>query len=330
MHRRLRQFTIVLGVLLTLVVGSGLPSTASTTALTGLRVTGWTAGSVGLQWDTPAGGAAGWTFWVRSGESYTPESQLVVAGATISANVPSIVPGRHQLKIVALDAANRPAESATVTVDTNAPFTDTVAPGTPRDLRGGANSATVVGLSWATPFDNTGKLASYQVSEDGGATWKKTARSLFAFGSAGATLIGVRPGTQHRLALRAVDGAGLVSTAATLTVATPAVADATPPSTPGNLRVLRDGSGKAVALTWDAATDNSGSIAFYHLFEVAPDLILSAASLHRFSGGSTRLEIADLRDAFAVVPGQTYTVNLRAHDATGNIGGASNSVTFTA
>jgi hypothetical protein len=132
------------------------------------------------------------------------------------------------------------------------------------------------------------------------------------------------------LAVRAVDGAGLASTPAPLTVTTPPAADVTRPSAPGNLRVVRDGTGRAVALTWDAASDDSGAVRFYHLFDDAPDLILSAASLHRFAAGSTRLEIAELRDAFAVVPGQTYTVNLRAHDATGNIGGASNSVTFTA
>lgn len=335
MRRHLRQVTIVLGIAVAMIVGGGLTAsaaTASTTTLSGLRITGWTTHTVGLQWNAPAGGAAGWTFWVRTSTSYTPESKIVVVGNTVSANVPDIVPGVHQLRIVALDGANRPAESdRTVTVNTNALFTDTVAPGAPRNVHAGVGGATTANLGWDFAFDNTGKLTPYQVSDDGGTTWKKASRQLFGFSGGGATFLGLRPGTQHRLAVRAVDGAGLVSAAASVTVTTPPAADVTPPSAPSDLRVVRSTSGKAVALTWSPSTDDSGSIGSYRLFEADdPDLILAVAQLARRSGSTTRIEVADLVDAFVVVPGKATTVNLRAFDATGNLSTPSNSVTFTA
>lgn len=293
------------------------------TVITGLRVTGWTPDTVGLAWDAPPGD---WTYWVRK-DSMTPESRAVTVGSTVFANFGSGPAGVYQLSVVALDNNNRQAASdRTVTVDTRAPFTDTAPPLAPPALTATAITATTAWASWPAVTDNSGKVANYEVSDDGGATWQRAFRQsqLQLYFSPSLQFIGLPPGSRRTLAVRAIDGAGQASALVTVAITTAAAADRTAPTAPGNFREEGD------ALVWDASVDDSGTVQRYQVFSADdPRLALSRAVLVG-AGSGTRLSISELVDRCLLTPGTSYTVNLRAFDATGNISTASRTITFTA
>jgi large repetitive protein len=315
-------------VLISAVVSIAPAASASAAALSvpDTRVTGWTAHTVGLTWGQPAAG--NWSYWVRV-DSTTPAAQVAPTAGGASANVPVASPGVHTLRVTAIDAAGRRAESAPATVDTRAPFRDTVAPGSPTGTRVTGVSATSAFLSWTWAADNTGAVRSFEVSADGGQSWRKAYRTLPAYGTLWYTSLGLAPGATHRLAVRAVDAAGLASSPAFVTAATPPATDRTAPSTPANFRTVA-GPGGAVTLTAEASRDDSQRVARYSLtYADDPSLGLAPAMLFSIGGtaGPPRLSINDLIHVCALGPGR-YTVSLRAFDATGNVSGPSNTVTF--
>jgi hypothetical protein len=289
------------------------------------RVTGWTAHTVGLTWTQPAAGS--WTYWVRVDGS-TPPAQIVPGPTGASANVPVATPGVHTLRVAAIDATGRSAESAGTAVDTRAPFQDTVAPAAPTGLRVGGASATTAFVSWNWAADNTGAVARFEVSADGGQSWRKAYRTLPAVGTPSYTFLGLAAGTAHRLAVRAVDAAGHTSGPAFVTATTAPAADRTAPSTPANFRTVAGPAG--LTLTADASRDDSQRIARYALaYADDPQLGLSPALLYSVRGttGPPQVSVGDLVHVCALGPGR-YTVTLRAFDATGNVSGPSNTVTF--
>ena len=84
---------------------------------------------------------------------------------------------------------------------------------------------------------------------------------------------------------------------------TAVVADTQPPTAPGNLRVVFEGT-RLVRLAWDAATDNSGVVAYeVEKDGVSPPLHLDA------------LEWVDV----GLLPGSNHAYRVRAVDPAGNV-----------
>jgi chitinase len=98
-----------------------------------------------------------------------------------------------------------------------------------------------------------------------------------------------------------------------------AVADTTPPSTPGNLREVGLFAGRQV-LGWDASTDNSGGVNHYRV-------LVNGAQAYR--PRVTTVKVDDLVKFCHVLPGHTYTIAVQAVDSAGNRSGPSNSLQVT-
>jgi chitodextrinase len=180
--------------------------------------------------------------------------------------------------------------TATVTIKLPA---DTKAPTPPASLSAKATSTSGITLTWSAGTDDRA-VAGYRVSRDGIAITTTSATTLtFADGS-------LLPATSYAYAVRTVDAAGHVSTAAEATAATMPVDTA--PTAPGTLSVsLRATSAQ---LSWNAATDNLG----VRSYEVRRDGVLI--------GNVAGLGFSDT----GLSPGTAYTWAVGAIDTAGQPG----------
>jgi fibronectin type 3 domain-containing protein len=109
---------------------------------------------------------------------------------------------------------------------------------------------------------------------------------------------GVAPGTTYTYAVRAIDAAGNLGDAASLTIA----ADFSPPAPPASLAAAWAGNPSRVELTWPGATDDVGVVAY----EVSRDgTVLGTTPSTAFTDS-------------AVAPATTYSYAVVAIDAAGN------------
>ena len=130
---------------------------------------------------------------------------------------------------------------------------------------------------------------------------------------------GLNCGTTYTLGVAAVDAANNVSPISTVSQATAACSDTTPPSAPGTLTGSAVGASE-VDLSWGAATDNVG-VTGYRVERCLGSGCTSFAQIGTASGTSYQ---------DASLPSETtYTYRVRAADAAGNAGPYSNSVTVT-
>jgi chitinase len=174
-------------------------------------------------------------------------------------------------------------------------------------------------LAWDAATDDSG-VVLYNVFFDGNPT---------PFGPLSDTqfdvhlnqAIGMVPGSTHTFQVQAEDRSGNTSSSNTLT-ASFAAGDATPPTTPTNLRLVSQ-SASGLELAWDPSTDES---AFdYHVIGVfgCPVLVVP-------SGTTQVLEPSvDVDPVCGLVPGVTYTFQVFARDAFDNDSALSNPLTVT-
>ena len=177
---------------------------------------------------------------------------------------------------------------------------DAQAPTAPGSLSAVAQGTTTVALSWAASNDNRG-VTGYSVYRGGALVGTTTSLAY--------SDTGLSPATAYAYEVRAFDAAGNVSPAAAAS-ATTGTADTQPPTAPSGLAVTVS-RGRKVNLSWLAATDNAGVVAY-----------------RVYRGGTQVREVTGLtyRDS----PGRgTFTYTVRAIDAAGNLGAASGAVTVT-
>lgn len=103
--------------------------------------------------------------------------------------------------------------SITVTLIDGLPTTDTQAPTAPGNLVATATGPTSVSLQWTASTDNVG-VTGYQVSRDGTALGSALGTSYMDSAT--------QPATTYTYAVRAMDAAGNISSATTVSVTTPA------------------------------------------------------------------------------------------------------------
>jgi chitodextrinase len=177
---------------------------------------------------------------------------------------------------------------------------DTQVPSAPGSLSATAPSATSVQLSWGAANDNIG-VVGYRVYR-GGALVGTTA-SLSYLDSL------LQPQTQYSYEVRAYDAAGNVGAPATASVTTPG-ADTASPSTPTGLAANVQ-KGRKVALSWNASNDNVGVVGY--------DVYRNGSKVAAASG-----------TGYTDRPGRgTFTYQVRARDAAGNLSGLSAAVNTT-
>jgi chitodextrinase len=178
---------------------------------------------------------------------------------------------------------------------------DTQAPTGPASLSATPTSSTTVQLSWPAAADNVG-VAGYRVYRGGSQIAQLSALSY--------TDTGLTPSTTYAYQVRAYDAAGNVGAPASASATTPAGGDTVVPSTPTGLGASVQ-KGRKVALTWNAASDNVGVVGY--------DVYRNGTRIAGPSGTS-----------YTDRPGRgTFTYQVRARDAAGNVSGLSAGVTVT-
>jgi M6 family metalloprotease-like protein len=128
---------------------------------------------------------------------------------------------------------------------------DVTAPSAPGGLAANATSPSAIHLSWTAATDNRA-VAGYRIWRNGAlvTTTPATSRSFDDTALAG--------GTTSSYSVRAVDGAGNLSAAATASATTPQPDAA--PSPPGSLAATTTAT--SAHLTWTAASDNVGVVGY--------------------------------------------------------------------
>jgi chitodextrinase len=198
--------------------------------------------------------------------------------------------------VAAVDAAGNVGPAVTATTTT----ADLTPPTAPASLTAVVAAPNAVNLTWTAATDDVG-VTGYVLSRNG-VQIKQLAGLTYS--DTGLTL-----GTSYTYAVAAVDAAGNVGPARTVTVT---VGDTTPPTAPGSLTAVAASSSQ-VNLTWTAATDNVGVTA-YVLTRGGVQISKSAA-----------LTFSDTGLAAAT----SYTYSVTAVDAAGNVSPAKTATVTT-
>lgn len=182
---------------------------------------------------------------------------------------------------------------------------DTVAPSTPLDLTAAAISSSQINLAWSAATDNVG-VAGYQVWRNGVYVASPSSSSYSDTALAASTT--------YTYTVKAFDAAGNVSPASVAVSATTLapVLDTTAPSTPTNLTGSA-ASASQINLTWSAATDNVGVVA-YKVFRNGTQVATTTSTAYTNTG---------------LVASSTYTYAVAAVDAAGNSSDLSGGVNVT-
>jgi hypothetical protein len=184
---------------------------------------------------------------------------------------------------------------------------DTQAPTAPGNLALTQPASGQIKLTWNASTDNSGTVAGYDVYANGALRTSVAGNVL--------TFTDTQPDTATvQYFVKARDAAGNQSAASNTVTRTGTVVDTTPPSAPTNLAYTQPASGQ-IKLTWNASTDNSGSIARYDIY---------ANGSYRANVAGTLLTYTDNQPDSA-----TVSYQVKALDATGNNSAASNTVTRT-
>ena len=167
-------------------------------------------------------------------------------------------------------------------------------------------------LSWTGSSDNVG-VAFYDVFHDG-----QLMRSLD--GNARSAALTLVPGVRWGLYVNARDAAGNVSQASSTVYVTPpqCQADTQAPTAPSNL--LGSAAGTSVSLSWGAASDNIGVLAY--------DIYRGGVKVGSVAGTSTTAPGTTFVDS-GLAANTAYSYYVVARDAQSNVSTRSNSASVT-
>jgi chitodextrinase len=183
---------------------------------------------------------------------------------------------------------------------------DTTAPTAPTNLTASGTTQTATNLSWTASTDNVG-VTGYDVYRDGSLIASVTGTNY--------TANGLTASTTYSFFVRAKDAAGNISSNSnTVSVTT---TDAPAPDTTAPTAPTLSASGTtqtSTNLSWSGATDNVGVTGY--------DILRNGTLI-----GSTTT--ATTFNVTGLTASTTYTFNVRAKDAAGNISVNSNTVSVT-
>jgi len=171
-------------------------------------------------------------------------------------------------------------------------------------------SQTSVLLIWSqnpSPVNNETNFEVYRATQAGG-PYKLV--DITGADVSKDTITGLNGGTKYYFVVRAVNNTAASAGSNEANATT--VADAQPPTSPANVRVVGS-SRSSVTLKWDASTDNVGVTGYYVY-------VNGGAQSYFVSGGQTQYTIAGL------TRNQSYAFSVKATDLAGNLSPASNQV----
>jgi len=275
---------------------STLPDTTRPTAPTGLAATA-APKTVALSWSGSTDDVA-----VTGYRIFRNGTKLADVGATTFAYSDSTVADvtTYAYTVEAFDGAgNLSAASNTATVKT----LDATAPTAPASLHTTSVTGTQVALAWTASTDNVGVTAytifrnGTKIGSVGGATLAYTDAT-------------VAQGTAYSYTVTAADAAGNQSAASNAVSVT--VGDTSAPTAPTGLAGTAVVG--AIALTWNASTDNVG-VTGYRVFRNSVQIAQIGA-------------VTSYSDT-TVASSTSYTYFVRALDAAGNVSANSNQISVT-
>jgi fibronectin type 3 domain-containing protein len=222
---------------------------------------------------------------------------------SVSWDTTGVAPGQYSLTATARDAAGNSMTATPVSVTVDAP-PDATPPSIPETLTAQVVSSSEISLNWTASTDNVG-ITGYHVFRNGAFIASTTTTSYQDANLA--------PLTTYTYTVTAWDAAGNESMPSTSVSATTlAVPDTTPPSIPiGMTGTMLSTS--AVALSWEASTDNV-QVAGYQVMRNNVPLATTITPSYQDSGLSS---------------GFPYTYTVGAYDQAGNTSGLSNPVNIT-
>ena len=246
-------------------------------------------------------------------------TQIATSTTTSFSNTGLTAANTYSYRIRATDAANNlSAYSNTATATTPAP--DSQPPTAPSNLTATTNGAAEIDLAWAAATDNA-SIAGYRIERCQGAsctTFSQTATTN------GTTLTyndtTVAPSTTYSYRLLATDPAGNQSPYSNTATAT-TTADTQTPSAPGTLAVAAVSSSQ-IDLVWGPATDDVGVTGYR----------VDRCQGSGCSNFSHRVQLSDGETTFSdtgLSPATSYSYQVRAMDAAGNLGPVSNPASAT-
>jgi chitinase len=185
------------------------------------------------------------------------------------------------------------------------PPADSTPPGAPTAPSAVALGAGVVKLTWGASTDNVG-VVGYTILRNGASVTTTTGTSYVDTGVAGSTA--------YSYSIQAFDATGNSSTAATVSVTTPAKQDLRAPSRP---LVTASATDRTVTLSWSPSLDLGSGVAAYRL---APCLLEQCT----VPATTTSLQIGGLATR------TRYDLTVSAIDGDGNVGASQTTTVYTA
>ena len=260
-----------------------------------------------VQTTTSAPGAGFTSRVITNPDADILEDQIVAATGTYTATATLSSSGGWIMQMVAFRAAGSAA--------------DTQPPTAPGSLVATAVSQNQINLSWNASTDNVG-VAGYLIERCQGAGCTTFAQIAAPAGT-GTTYsdsASLAASTAYSYRVRATDAAGNLSPYSNTTSATTQAPDTTPPSAPGplNLTVV---SGTEIDLSWGPATDNVGVVG-YRIDRCV------GAGCTSFSKFGTLVASTSFQDT-SLSPNTSYSYQVAAQDAAGNLGPYTNIATAT-
>jgi len=232
-----------------------------------------------------------------------------VSPYSVAWDTTKVTNGTHTLTATATDTAGNTATATSISVTVNNQVADTQAPSVPAGLTATAPTSAQVNLSWSASTDNVG-VKTYKVFRNG----STNALATVTAPTTTFTDSTVSAGTTYTYTVSAQDAAGNSSAQSpSASVTTPQAADTTPPSVPTGLTGNAT-STTAIALSWNASTDNTGGsgVAGYHLYR--------GSALIASPTGTTFTDTG-------LTPATAYTYSVSAFDKSANGSVASAPVT---
>jgi chitodextrinase len=226
--------------------------TVPPSAVSGLAATTSETPSVALSWTAASDNVAvtGYKVW-RDG------IYLDTVGGTTFTDTGVLTGSPYTYKVAAVDTSSNtgPSSSVSVTTPGDPPPPDLEAPTQPEPLSG-TTTTTAVSLSWGAATDDRA-VAKYRVSRNGSLLTSTTSTSL--------TDAPRQPSTTYTYSVAAVDAAGNVGPASTVSLTTKA--DTSRPSTPQSFRVWHRWSRGYITFRWNPASDNV-KVVVYRVYRV--------------------------------------------------------------
>jgi fibronectin type 3 domain-containing protein len=193
-------------------------------------------------------------------------------------------------------------------------------PSAPGTLSGSSPTATEVDLSWGAATDNVG-VTGYQIWRCQGSGCTSFAQVAQVGTATTYSDLSVSGSTSYSYEVRALDAAGNQgSFSNTFTITTSSNTDTTPPSAPGTLTASNLGASE-IDLSWGAASDNVG-VTGYRIDRCTGAGCTDFSHLVQLSGTGTTY-----KDTAGLQPNTSYSYQVRAMDAAGNLGPVSNTAT---